>query len=301
MSAASQTARTRVRPSADAPPLIVRRIPFAFDEQIDPVWNKANCEWSHMINGASLAMPYLEPFLIKTVREALKQVDDKSLAADVQGFIGQEGAHYQNHRRYNEILKRSYPELADAEAEMDADYRKFQKRSLKWRLAYTAGFETMTMGVTEWLIGKRAELFHGADRSVSSLVLWHMVEETEHKNVAYDLYQHLYGDYWGKAWGLLAGSFHVAWCSRRGYKRMLQRDGKWGSISSRLNLYGMIARFAVYGAPAMLRSLVPGYHPAKVSDPSWVARWASAYADLPDNAIPLLDTSDKEIPARFGS
>ncbi len=49
----------------------------------------------------------------------------------------------------------------------------------------------------------------------------------------------------------------------------------------------------------MLRSLLPGYHPGKVSDPGWVARWADAYAGLPANAIPLLDTSDPEIPARF--
>jgi predicted metal-dependent hydrolase len=281
--------------------ILVRRIPFSFDEDIDPVWHSERPEWSHMTNGASLGMPYLEPFLIKTVREALQHVSDPDLKADVQGFIGQEGAHYQNHRRYNEILKRSYPELAEAEEEMDADYKRFQTYSLKWRLAYSAGFETMTMGITEWLIRQRSDLFAGADRSVSSLVLWHMVEETEHKNVAYDLYQHLYGDYWGKAWGLIRGSFHVAWCSRKGYKRMLKRDGRWTSIRSRLRLYRMVARFFFHASPAMLRSLMPGYHPAKVRDPQWVERWASAYADLPEGRIPLLDTSDPEIPARFAA
>jgi predicted metal-dependent hydrolase len=252
-----------------------------------------------MVNGASLAMPYLEPFLIKTVTEALRQVDDPALKADVRAFIGQEGVHYKNHRGYNEILKLSYPELAEVEAEMEADYRRFQKRSLKWRLAYTAGFETMTMGITEWLIRQRGDLFAGSDASVASLVLWHMVEETEHKNVAYDLYQHLYGDWAGKAWGLLCGTFHVAWCSRKGYKRMLQRDGRWLSLRSRLNLYRMVARFLIHTSPAMLRSLLPGYHPAKVRDPQWVERWADAYAGLAPGSIPLLDTANPEIPARF--
>jgi uncharacterized protein len=279
--------------------ILVRQIPFAFDEGIDPVWHRGRPEWSHMVNGASLAMPYLEPFLIKTVTEALRQVDDPALKADVQAFIGQEGVHYKNHRRYNEILKLSYPELAEVEAEMEADYRRFQKRSLKWRLAYTAGFETMTMGITEWLIRQRSELFAGSSPSVASLVLWHMVEETEHKNVAYDLYQHLHGDWRGKAWGLLCGTFHVAWCSRKGYKRMLERDGRWRSVSSRLRLYRMVARFLIHTSPAMLRSLLPGYHPAKVRDPQWVERWAEAYADLAPGSIPLLDTGDPEIPARF--
>ena len=69
--------------------IVVRRIPFAFDEGIDPVWNPAHHEWAHMFNGASLTMPYLEPFLIKTVREAIKHVDDEALKEEVNGFMGQ--------------------------------------------------------------------------------------------------------------------------------------------------------------------------------------------------------------------
>ncbi len=279
--------------------ILVRQIPFSFDENIDPVWHPDRREWSHMLNGASLTMPYLEPFLIKTVTEALKQVKDPALKADVRAFIGQEGVHYKNHRRYNEILKQSYPDLAEVETEMEADYRGFQKRNLKWRLAYSAGFETMTMGITEWLVGHRSTLFADADPSVASLALWHMVEETEHKNVAYDLYMHLYGDWRGKAWGLLCGTGHVAWSSRKAYKRMLKRDGKWSSIPSRLRLYAMVARFFLRTSPAMLRSLLPDYHPSKVSDPKWVAQWAAAYDGLEEGSIPLLDTSDPEIPARF--
>jgi predicted metal-dependent hydrolase len=244
-------------------------------------------------------MPYLEPFLIKTVTEALRQVDDPALKADVHGFIGQEGVHFQSHRRYNEILKRHYPELAGVEGAMEADYRRFQKRSLKWRLAYTAGFETMTMGITEWLIAARRQLFAGSDSAIASLILWHMVEETEHKNVAWDLYNHLYGDWRGRAWGLVCGTVHVALSSRKGYVRMLKRDGLWRNPMSRLRLWAMVARFLLHSSPAMLRSLLPGYHPAKVRDPAWVAHWAHAYAGLPEGEIPLLDTHDPQIPARF--
>ncbi len=220
--------------STTAPIIVVRAIPFRFDEGINPVWHPDRPEWSHMANGASLTMPYLEPFLIKTVREALKKASNQKLKADVHGFMAQEGHHFQNHRRYNEILKRHYPDLADVEQGMEADYQRFQRRPLRWRLAYTAGFETMTMGITEWLIEERGDLFHSADPAVASLILWHMVEETEHKNVAYDLYQDLYGDYWPRAWGLFCGVWHVALCSRKAYIRMLKRDGLWQSPRSRL-------------------------------------------------------------------
>ena len=83
----------------------IRKIPFDFDSGIPPVWHPAQREWSHMVNGASLAMPYLEPFLNRTLREALDHIDDPDLVQDVKGFMGQEAQHFQAHRRYNELLK----------------------------------------------------------------------------------------------------------------------------------------------------------------------------------------------------
>jgi predicted metal-dependent hydrolase len=65
--------------NSNAAPLEIRRIPFAFDAVVDPVWNENKPEWSHMVNGASLAMPYLEPFLIKSVREGVKYVECEKL------------------------------------------------------------------------------------------------------------------------------------------------------------------------------------------------------------------------------
>jgi len=83
----------------------VRKIPFEFADSIAPVWNPALPEWSHMINGGSLSMPYLEPFLIKNLREALPQIEDQDLLEDARAFVGQEAQHFTNHRRYNEMLK----------------------------------------------------------------------------------------------------------------------------------------------------------------------------------------------------
>lgn len=300
---AEQRAETPLPHPAQIPAasqIVVRSIPFAFTEAIKPQWNPARPEWSHMVNGASLVMPYLEPFLIKTVSEALKNASNPALKKDVQAFIGQEGQHFQCHRRYNEILKQGrYPDLAEVELQMEENYKRLQRKSLRWRVAYTAGFETMTMGITEWLIKDRQRLFAGADPSVASLILWHMVEETEHKNVAYDLYQDLYGAYLPRLWGLVYAPYQVAKYSRLAYVRMLKRDGMWNDWRSRLRLYAMIARFFVNIAPAMLQSLLPAYHPSKLKDPDWVGRWSLAYADLPEGRIPLLDTSNPEIPAQF--
>ncbi len=280
--------------------ITVRKPAFQWPQSCQPIWNTAQPEWSHMVNGASLTMPYLEPFLIKNVKEAVLQIDDEEVLADARAFIGQEAQHYTNHRRYNEMLKANgYGVLAEVEAAMTADYARLERKSLRWRLAYTAGFEAMTMGLTEWLIKDRVRLFADADPAVASLILWHMVEETEHKNVAFDVYQTLYGDYLPRAWGLFYAAGHVALCSRKAYILMLKRDGTWNKLGSRLRLWSMVTRFIVSVSPALLASLLPGHHPSRRRDPAWVGEWFTAYAKLDESVLPLLDTTAEGIPAQF--
>lgn len=284
----------------------IRKIPFAFDQVTSPVWHEQMPEWSHMVNGASLTMPYLEPFLIKNLREAVLLINDAELNEDVKGFVGQEAQHFTNHRRFNEFLKANgYAELAQVETSYAETYDALSKKSLAWRLAYTAGFETMTMGITEWLINDRDELFSGADPVVVSLVLWHMVEETEHKSVAYDVFQAVSGNYWLRILGLIYGSLHVGLLSRRAYIVMLKKDGRWGSIRSRLRLWKLLGNFFVKAGAAMIRSFRPSYHPDDVADPKWIHRWQRAYRDSTVNntsngdQIPLLDTHSDNIEPVF--
>lgn len=287
--------------SHDRPTLVVRKIAFSLQDKINPVWNPRFHEWSHMVNGASLTMPYLEPFLIRNVREAASLVTDGELKKEMRAFNAQEGQHFQHHQRYNDMLKdNGYAQLRSIEEQMAADFSQLQDRSLQWRLAYTAGFETMTVGVTEWLVNDRRHLFGGADANVCSFVLWHMVEETEHKNVAIDLYNHLYPKaYFRRVKGVFIATAHIVKYSRRAYILMLKKDGLWNKLSSRLKLWKMVARFGIRISPAMFRSLLPGYHPSKVEDPTWVQEWVESYASLDKGFVPLLDTMDPDIKPTF--
>ena len=277
-----------------------RRIPFEFTDAIAPVWNPTQHEWSHMLNGASLTMPYLEPFLNRTMRAALPLIDDAHLREDIDGFVRQEAQHFSNHRRYNEMLKANgYPELADTERTFEEDYEALEKRSLEWRLAYSAGFETMTIGVTDWLVNDREALFQNADPTVTSLVLWHMVEEAEHKSVAYDVFQAVSGNYWLRVGSLLWGSLHVGLMSRRAYIAMLKKDGLWKDWRTRLRLWKMVGRFFLKAGGAMVQGLKPDYHPDNVADPVWVDQWRHAYAGHDEQFVPLLDTKGKGIAPSF--
>lgn len=286
------------------PELVVRRIPFEFPEDIQTDWIPRDPVLSAMLNGASLTMPYLEPFLIRTMRESLALVDDPALRADGQGFMAQEGQHFRAHRRFNDLIKsKGFPELGDVEARMEQSYARLNQRSLRTRLAYTAGFESMTMGVTRWLIEHRVQLFSGADARVTSMVLWHMVEETEHKRVAYDVYQAVFGgslsSYLARMIGVFHGSFDVMRFSMQGYRTILRKNGRWKHLSARLQLARQLTRFVINVFPYLLRAALPGHNPRQERDPEWVIDWMRGYDHTGGEGVPLLDTMHPDIPVPF--
>lgn len=294
------------------PPSISERIPvpraiaFEFPDDLDPHWKPDDPEFCAMVNGASLAMPYLEPFLVRTMRETVESLPDSSLKAAGRAFNTQEQHHYRTHRRFNTLLKdRGYPELATIEADMDASYRALTRRSLRQRMAYTAGFESMTLGVTKWLVENRVRLFGGSDTRVASFILWHFVEETEHKLVAFDVYQAAFGGslagYAARVFGVFHGSFDVMWYSMRGYRAILKKDGLWASPRSRLRLFRHLMSFIGAVAPYLLRASLPLHNPRQEQDQPWVTAWISGHAGAPDGFIPLLDTRHPAMPVPFVS
>lgn len=195
------------------------------------------------------------------------------------------------------MKSKGYPELARFEEEMAADFEELRKRSLQRRMAYTAGFETMTLSFTRWLVKDRVHLFQGADTRVASFILWHMVEETEHKRVAHKIYQLACPGYWPRVRGVLQAGLHVIHYTRKTYHLMLKKDGLWARPASRWTTFKLAMQFCWNVIPPMLATLVPGHDPARQRDPDWVERWIDNYKESTDpNWIPLIDTASSDIP-----
>ncbi|WP_421836648.1 metal-dependent hydrolase [Novosphingobium sp.] len=287
-------------------PITVRQGAFAFAEDTPAHWIPHAPEFSQMINGASFVMPHLEPFLVATLGEAAKQIENPAVRREARDFCMQETQHYRTHRRFNDvILAQGYASLANVEAEMAQAYARLLQRPLAVRLAYAAGFEAMTLGLTEWLVGNRVKLFRGADRQVTSFILWHMVEETEHKLVAHDVYEAVSPGYWRRVFGVLHGSLDVIRWSRRCYRALLLADGRWRRPGSRLKVWWWAAQFLLGAGPALLRSLVPGHDPRGMKDHPWVREWIAAHARAGERAgdrgapMPLIDTQSAAMPVPF--
>ena len=211
--------------------ILVRRIRFEYPADLAPHWNAARPEWSQVVNACSLLMPSLEPYLIESIREGMAQIRDPALLAEAKSYCGQEAHHFKQHRRFNDLLlAKGHEALRDYERTLEEDYARFQReRPLAFHLAYAAGFETMALAIGHMLIRMRTFFFRDADPAVSSLVLWHFVEELEHKHAAFDVYQQVVGRWGRRVRGLVFAMWHTMSRSRRAYIMLLRRDGLWGT------------------------------------------------------------------------
>lgn len=275
----------------------VRHFDFEFPDSLDPVWVPGNPYRAHFFNGVSLTMPYLEPFLCKTMREALQLVDDEQLLQDMGGFIGQEAQHYRCHRRLNELLtKNGHPQFAEIEKRIADSYDRLAERSMRTRLAYSAGFECMTNGFTNWLIGDRKALFQNAQADVTSFWLAHMAEECEHKTVAFDVYEKLYGAYWPRAVGVIHGSAHVLGLGCVGMLSALRRDSRDSLFRRTWGVVCQLSAIFVKVGPFMARALGPNYNPRQEREPEWLDQWLSFNEEVDNKGpMPVIDTSSEEM------
>ena len=128
--------------------LVVRKMgdTFRFDELKNAVIREGYPEDSYSVVAGSILLPALEPYLIRTMKAASQEVSDPELREVMATFNGQESQHYQQHQRFNDVIKaRNFPGLEKFERELQTEYRRLSReKSLKFNLAYAACFEALT-------------------------------------------------------------------------------------------------------------------------------------------------------------
>ncbi|MDP6977736.1 MAG: metal-dependent hydrolase [Myxococcota bacterium] len=247
-------------------PIYVRQMDFQFDDDLDPLVVAGDPEQSYMVIGLSLLLPYLEPYLIRTMKEAKKEVRHPQLLDDLERFSAQEGQHYKQHIRLNQALRLDcFPKLPELEAKLDADYRRFStEKSLRFNLAYAEGFEALTTA------SARFSFERGADPNmhpqVGALLNWHLVEELEHRTVAFDVYDHLYGDYFYRLTAGLYAQWHMSSFIRHVTRHMIEADREaiercGGEASRKERLRKVWPELRSLLLPKVLRTYSPRYTP----------------------------------------
>ncbi len=149
---------------------------------------------SHVAASLSAVFPDGEDFFVRSVRNFRDRITDPELRQQVAGFIGQEAMHGREHRAFNDRLDQlGYPTKR---------FERFTKKGLALRerllpqesnLAATAALEHFTATLAELLLSDAEARALFGDDTVQGLYVWHALEESEHKAVAFDVYKAIGG------------------------------------------------------------------------------------------------------------
>ncbi len=267
-------------------PITIRRLHLAYPPALDPVIIDGHPEESGVVVGLSLLLPYLEPYLIRSMQAARPFITDARLVVELDLFNGQEGQHYKQHIAFNQAIHVSeFPRLAQLEAKLHADYQRYTaSRSLKWNLAYAEGFEAFTTALARFAFDTK--LTDRMALSVRELFTWHMLEELEHRAVAFDVYNAVCGGYFFRLWvGLCAqwhlSSFLVRAASALSRMNPIAHRQKYGGRFRAWQRVGsLLWRMAKGFVPKLLATYLPWYSPHRIVMSSTALALAQHYSQL---------------------
>lgn len=177
--------------------LQVRRPRFDFTEDVPFAWNPRNPAFSYFMNATSIIAICFEQMIVAAVQEAKPLITDPDVAAEATAFLRQEAQHSSSHRKHVSALIKRYPGLQETFDQATASYDRITSTTpLKFRLAYVADLEATFTPVFKMFLDNEDKLFRPGDDRVASLLLWHFVEEVEHRSSALVIYDHVVNDKW---------------------------------------------------------------------------------------------------------
>ena len=237
--------------------LVRRRVDFDFDPTTVPIdWYRDDAHLTTLWDSLSLLFPEGERFFVESVRRYRERVEDPELRAAIETFIGQEAMHGRSHRAFNDMLRARG--LGGVSEEAERGLKRLlvlARRTLSGRaqLAVTCALEHYTAILAEQLLAQ-ADHRDAGHESVRPLWIWHALEESEHKAVAFDVYRSVGGSYALRIGIMLLTSVFFFGETANVHVRFLRaRRELW-------NLRGWVGSLMYFWVrPGLLRQLVPAY------------------------------------------
>ncbi|MCU4351917.1 metal-dependent hydrolase [Acinetobacter ursingii] len=186
--------------------IAARKVFFDFSKS-DLVWIPDDHFSSHVMNGVNLLLPAGEFWFCRVYNRALPYITDENLKDDVIGFIRQEAIHANAHIAGQKFLTahnisideaKKIPELifgtllSDQPLGMSSlNLKTIEYPWLVFRVGIIAAIEHFTGVIGQWCMDNKSWDEFQADPVIADLFRWHLAEEVEHRNVAFDLFAHL--------------------------------------------------------------------------------------------------------------
>jgi predicted metal-dependent hydrolase len=271
----------------------VRRMNFDFDN-VPEYWMNGSAGLTHFMTALSALFPAGEKFFIDSVRAvrnhpAIK--DNQALQKEISAFIGQEAMHTQEHVGFNASAQKYGHDVASLDAKTNTVIQAARKIFAKVAkrlgitqemvdLTATTALEHFTATIASELLRNQHIQDLMTDKTMATLWAWHAIEENEHKAVAYDVFEGVFGR--GiKAYALRTGSLTLAmvilFITQSYFLVRLLNEDKQFNLESLKDIYGYAyspSKGIITGmGKEMLAYFRPGFHPNDLDTASLLVTW----------------------------
>ena len=271
----------------------VRRIQFNF-EAVPEYWMNGSAGLTHFMTALSALFPAGEKFFIDSVR-AVRQYpaikDNQALQKEISAFIGQESMHTHEHAGFNQSAQKFGHDVDQLETYTDQVIQAFRQTAAfvgkpfgltqqMIDLIGTAALEHFTATIASELLRNEHIQALMKDDTMKTMWLWHAVEENEHKAVAYDVFQAVFGKgvkaYLARTGGLVVAMVVLFLVQSYFVVRLLKADHKLNIESIQgIYRYGYSPSKGIISGMAkeMLMYFKPGFHPKDLDTHSLLEKW----------------------------
>ncbi|MBJ9703783.1 metal-dependent hydrolase [Acinetobacter calcoaceticus] len=271
----------------------VRRMNFDFND-VPEYWMNGSAGLTHFMSALSALFPAGEKFFIDSVRAVRYHPsikDDEVLQKEISAFIGQEAMHTQEHVNFNASAQKFGHDVETLEKFTDTAIQTAIKTFVKIvkpfgmtkdmvDLTATTALEHFTATIASQLLVNKHIQELMTDETMSTMWYWHAIEENEHKAVAFDVYEGVFGK-GVKAYALRTSSLVFAMTlifliQSSFVLRLLKQDKKLN-----LDELSVIYKYAyspskgiITGmAKEMLAYFKPGFHPNDLDTVGLLKTW----------------------------
>ncbi|OUY06567.1 metal-dependent hydrolase [Acinetobacter populi] len=235
---------------------------------------------SHMLTALSSTFPIGEQFFVHSVRNVRDRVDDEQLQADIAAFIGQEAMHSKAHAEFNDSWRKDDYQLDRFQAWLVRQDQKVRELPYSVQLAVTCAYEHFTALLGGYIL-KHPEVLQTLDEDAIKLWVWHALEEIEHRAVAYNTYQAVYGNHKLRkkvmrtvTTGFISLTFYAT-------SRLFIQDRKDSVVKIGGNVFGLylLAKMFIQLLPEYLAYYKNDFNPAEIDYSREVEYWKNKLAN----------------------
>lgn len=263
------------------PPIIPRQLSKAqkpFDGSEPEHWLNNTQTITEFIHSLSALFPEGEAFFVRSVRafcDDPRVASNEKLMKEVKAFVSQEAQHSAEHAAYNKKIGGMYQhDMGRIDNLVKAIFTFVEHSPLLCGqnkyicLGITCSLEHLTAGLAEVLLVSQEGHYVISKMSPShrALWVWHAIEETEHKAVAYDVYCAVGASYVARVYRhFLTAAIFIAVVSYINIQFAIDRAnyfdvfGVWKLFKFLFIFPGFFTKFF----PLWLEYLQPGFHPWK--------------------------------------